>query len=236
MLIDIVDEGESLPVSDPVLEALAPSVIDAVGVAEVDAATLCDAVGVTVAVGVPVGVPVDVGETLSETELVVLGVPEKLPVFDALAPSVSDVVGVSVDDALSDSVLVEDGVGVIVIDPVPEAVCVSDGDVDGVPLDVRVAVIVEDGEAGGVAVAVDAGVRDCDDDTDIESVPLGVLEQLSLFVLDPVGVNAANVVALDEGVAAMDRLELVDNVCDADTVADVVSVCDPEAVGVSDPV
>ena len=81
-----VDVVLSVPLSEPVLDALAPSVTDAVGVRETERDRLAVELGVSLLVGVPDDVPDPVGEPLDDTVLVPLPVPEFDGVSDALAP------------------------------------------------------------------------------------------------------------------------------------------------------
>ncbi len=138
------------------------------------------------AVGVSVCDEVAVGEALSDAELVVLGVPEKLPVCDALAPRVNDDVGVAVEDELLESVLEGDGVGVIVIDAVDVTDGVSDGEVDGVPVAEIVGIdeTEVDEDAVGVLLAVPPIDNVWDGVAEFVGVPVDDEEALSLPVLD----------------------------------------------------
>ena len=146
------------------LLGLAPTVIEAVGVLDVDRDSDCvldavlDDVGVLDAVGDPVGV------TLADCVDVVEAVPLLLGVIDALAPS--DKLGVAVSDCDGDSVVVELGVdvGVSLVDDV------------GVPVAVPVGVIAALTVEVAVTVGVTVAVRDKDD------VPLALPPTLCVVV------------------------------------------------------
>lgn len=81
-----VDDVESVPVSLPVADGLAPRVTDAVGVRETERERLSVLDGVMDGVGVPDGVPVPVDVLLDDIVDVPDGVAVVDGVSDALAP------------------------------------------------------------------------------------------------------------------------------------------------------
>lgn len=83
-----LDEGDSEAEleSEPVADALAPIVSEAVGVRETERDIVQVELGESDGVGVPLDVALAVGVLLRVSEIDALGVPETLGVYDALAP------------------------------------------------------------------------------------------------------------------------------------------------------
>ena len=167
---------EPLSELEPVLDAEAPTVTDAVDDADTVLLPLIVVLAVTFPVPLPDGVAVPVGVDEGVTGLVGEAVTEIVPVLEADAPAVTEPVGLcdmvelalSVEVGVCDAVLVPDCVGVLEGVPVPVCVGVTEPLNDALPLledeapEVREAVglcervelplIVEDGVCAGVPV------------------------------------------------------------------------------------
>lgn len=205
--------------------------------------------------GVPDCDAVAVGVALSEDVLVVLGVPEKLPVADELAPIVREPVGEKVGEALRERVLLGDGVGVELIEGVPGPDTVAEGDAvgEGVPLIDFVLVALSGAVPDGVLLALPPVESVVVAVADVVGVGLGDIEALSLpvadseTVVDPVGdpVPVGVGVCEDEGdplteIVAEGEVEGVEAdvhemegvpLADARRESVVVGVCDSDAEG-----
>ena len=165
---------EPVPESEPVFDALAPVVTDAVGVRDKDRERLIVELDVVDGVPVPEFVGVLVGDPLAVMLAVILDVSEILGVTLALAPNVTEGVAEFDSDALR--LDVEEGVidGVPVLDEVPDAVLVCEGVGEGV----TVADNVEDDVGIGVKDDVGVTLADAPGDRVVEGDVETVVEKL----------------------------------------------------------
>ncbi len=177
-LADCDDVGgavdDPVPESEPVFDALAPVVTDAVGVRDKDRERLIVELDVVDGVPVPEFVDVIVGDPLAVMLAVILDVSEILGVTLALAPNVTEGVAEFDSDALR--LDVEEGVidGVPVLDEVPDAVLVCEGVGEGV----TVADNVEDDVGIGVKDDVGVTLADAPGDRVVEGDVETVVEKL----------------------------------------------------------
>ena len=208
----------------PVLEALAPTVTEAVG--DADWVLLVDTVdeGVAAAVPVPEVVPLLVGVAEGDCDPVTLPLKEALPVPEAEAPGVTGAVGLP--DTVLLALIVEEGVaeGVPVLLAVPVAVIAALGVCVPVPLELREGLPVLEGDtprvrdAEGVADTVVLADNVEDGVTALVPVPLGVAHAVDVPVplwldvplldRDRDGVMLADSPVDSEGVGEDDRVEL----------------------------
>lgn len=177
------DDGVALaePPADSVVVGVAVNVDERL--VDVEPVSLPDGerVGVTAAVPVPdlEGVAVPVG--VAESEGVVEPVPESEPVFDELAPVVSEAVGER--DTDFEALLVELGVTDDV--PVPEFV----GVLVGVTLPVLLTVMLAVLEILGVSLALAPSVTEGVAEIDVDAVSDGVVDGVNEGVPVPVAVS-----------------------------------------------